>query len=245
MPLYLYAFSHATEAPDLKGLNNAPLRTIIAHDVAAVVSTFDKSKVRPRRRHILAHDQAIRGLMHDRSILPISFGTLATSKDEVLGLLEQHQESIASNVARLDGRVEMVARTKVDAVNVVERYVGQYPELREARDRMVAEDQDRKRMMEVGKLFEDLRRRERDSVRETFLAGLEGAYADVRVLDPKSDEEIFDLAFLLGRDEVERWESAVEAVAANLADDLVIHIAGPLPPYSFSTLHLTPASSGA
>ncbi len=240
MALYLYAFTRASEVAELWGLDKAPIRLITEGSVAALASKYDHPRVRPRRRHLLAHDRAIRSLMQTQSILPISFGTLAASRNEVISLLESHAESISANLDRLDGRVEMVARTKVAATNLFERYVEGYPILREARDRMLADgaSKDRHRMLEIGKLFESLRERERGDVTERFLAGLGSSFDDVRKNEPKQDEQIFDLAFLIQRDAVAAWESAVEKVAADLDNDLVIDLAGPLPPYSFSTLRL-------
>ncbi|MEM7583323.1 MAG: GvpL/GvpF family gas vesicle protein [Acidobacteriota bacterium] len=246
MSLYLYALTRATEVPELRGLDKAPVRLISNGSIAALASRFERSKVRPRRRHLLAHDQTIRSLMASQGILPMSFGTLAASREDVLSLLDEHADSVSADLDRLQGRVEMVARTRIAADNLFERCVTTYPELRRARDQMLADGagQDRDRMLEVGKLFETLREREREQVREQFLAGLGTTFDEVEVNDPKADEQIFDLAFLIHRDGVTAWERAVEQVAVELADDLVIDLAGPLPPYSFTTLRLSAPGAG-
>ncbi|MEM6794190.1 MAG: GvpL/GvpF family gas vesicle protein [Acidobacteriota bacterium] len=240
MSLYLYAFCRPFEPPHLRGVDKAPIRVIGDGSLAAVASRFTQPKVRPRRRHLLAHDQTVRALADSQDILPVSFGTLASSKDEILLLLDQNRDEIVENLDRLAGRVEIAVKAEVAGSKPFERYVRRYDELRRARDRMIAEGQERNRhrMMEIGKLFEQLRERERDQTSGSFLASLGDVFDGSKAQELKRDEQIFDLSFLVKKEEAAEFEAAFDRAAAALEDDLALHYQGPLPPYSFSTLRL-------
>ena len=174
-------------------------------------------------------------------VLPISFGTVAGGRASVEGLLERHGGDIAADLERLEGRVEMAVRARVEADNLFARYVAASPRLEAARDRLAraGATPDRDTMLAVGRLFADVLEEERAAVRQSFLAATAGRTQDVQVREPQREEQLFDLAFLLAADAVGGFEQDVEAVAADLADDVVIDLAGPLPPYSFSTLRLS------
>lgn len=237
---YLYGFTRAREWPPLVGVGGEGVTAVTRGGLSALTSRFEKSKVRPSRRHLLAHDRILRELLPS-GILPVAFGTLASSRDSLEQLLDQNREDIEGNLDRLEGRVETAARARIQADNLFERFVAGSVKLRSARDRMVESgNADRDTMIAVGKLFSEVLGAERERVRSLFVAGVEGTAEDIRETPPKREAQIFDLAFLLPSDGVNAWESAVEAVASELDDDLVIDLAGPLPPYSFSTLALSP-----
>ncbi|MEM8993629.1 MAG: GvpL/GvpF family gas vesicle protein [Acidobacteriota bacterium] len=235
---YLYGFTRARELPPLTGLADAPVTAVTRDGLSAATSAFPRAKVRPSRRHLLAHDQTLRALQ-TVGVLPVAFGTVSDTVDSIGSLLERHGEQIRANLDRLEGRIEMTAKARIGAANPFERMVAHSPELRKARDRMAASGKpDRDTMIAIGKLFADVLEAERRRVKELFVGGVAEASEAVQENDPKAEHQLFDLSFLLTADGVGAWEAAVDRIAGDLDDDLVIDLAGPHPPYSFSTLEL-------
>ena len=56
--------------------------------------------------------------------------------------------------------------------------------------------------------------------------------------DPRTEDEIARLAFLVDRDATGEFERAVEALAPSFDDDILFKLAGPIAPYSFIDVHL-------
>jgi len=106
---YLYAIRLGKEERRYGplGIDGAEVYTLAAGEVAAVVSDRSRGKVRPERRHLASHQQVLKCLSEEESVLPISFGTIAENELAVHALLAENRESLLAQLQRVAGRVEM------------------------------------------------------------------------------------------------------------------------------------------
>lgn len=238
---YLYAIGPADEAPELAGagLDGAPVRVVTRGRLAAYVSSIEGRKVRPVRKHLAAHHSVLRTLAARTTALPMSFGMIAESEDEVSQLLEAKHDELSDRVTRLHGRVEMTVRLKWDVENVFGMFVGLDPDLRAARDRLVASGNDREEQIAVGELFSAILEGAREGDWEALHAALEPVCEEIKRNDPRDESEVVSLAALVRREEIGAFEGAVHAAAEAFDDRYLIDLGGPHPPHSFVNVHLS------
>lgn len=240
---YLYAIvPHLERMPVLPGgIDDAPVRLLGDGEVSAVVSNTALARVRPERRHLGAHHAVVRSLMEAGTVLPVAFGTVATSENALLKMLKRHKGSLAGQLTRLAGQAEMGVRVAFAVTNIFEHLVGLSAELKAARDALAARGgaATRDEKIELGSLVERVLNAERERYAAQIEAALAPCCRDRLRKPPRSDTEVVNLACLVPREGLDRFEAALTALAGRLDDSLVLSYSGPWPPHHFVNLNLS------
>ncbi|EXU68404.1 gas vesicle protein [Streptomyces sp. PRh5] len=236
MTTYVYGIARG-EVPDLGdgllGIGDPPLpvRALNEGELAAIVSDCPP-ELKPRRRDLLAHQHVLAEVSGSRAVLPMRFGSVSSSDDDVRSVLTEHADRYQDQLNRLSGRVEYNVKAVHDEDSVLHQVLAEEPELR-----MMAEAnraagggtyEDRVRFGEL--MAGAVRARE---VRDAKLVeeALAPTAEDVRP-GPESGGWFVSLSLLLAKDSADPLLSA----AADLERAhpwLKLRINGPLPPYSF------------
>jgi hypothetical protein len=116
--IYLYAITDQPTAamPSVSNLatganqDRSPLFGITYQDIAAVVSSVASAEVQPTEDNLWLHETVVEALMADRAVLPVRFGTVVPSEAVIQEALAAHYASLAANLDRVRGRVELGLR---------------------------------------------------------------------------------------------------------------------------------------
>lgn len=240
---YIYGIMRASNAPALGvdapvGLDDQSLEIIKMDGVAAVVSPSEICRLRPQRRLLAAHQRVVNWLAQYGGLLPVAFGLIADSDEDVERLLEKHQEVLSEQLTLVDGRVEMTMALKWSAENIFQYFVEQSDELRAARDKVASGEASREEMIEVGRMFEGLLTCERERLTELVLQPFNQLAVSIDQQPPKQEAEILRAAFLIEKADVDLFEKSLYEVAAQFNEEFSFSFNGPWPPYSFVKLNL-------
>jgi hypothetical protein len=82
-----------------------------------------------------------------------------------------------------------------------------------------------------------------DEDRRRLLERLGSLAVDTREASRGSELMVLDAAFLVATDHLERFDTALDATAADEAGGMRFDCVGPLPPYSFVDLRLEPQTN--
>ncbi|MBE1534556.1 GvpL/GvpF family gas vesicle protein [Actinomadura algeriensis] len=236
MPVYVYAITdadHPHRIDDLKGVGESagPPTTVEGRSLKAVVSDAP-ADLRPKRREVLAHQAVLDRLLEDGAVLPMRFGFVAPSHDEVAGALDENAENYARTLERLAGRLEYHLRCGRDQDHVLREILTESPEARrlsEATRRESATHGDR---MALGELIsQEIVRRNDDAARE-IVDALAPAAAQVAPGETRG-EHFLAVSFLVDRTRATEFADLVRAEAERRGDGYELSLHGPLPPYSF------------
>jgi hypothetical protein len=249
---YLYGMIRAAEDLEFGEIGipyeGTPSRvyTVRVDSLAAVVGDLNpRQKILPLRKNLDPHHKVIREVMKTTTILPMTFGHVARSEAEIARALKRNREAIADQLDRVDGKAEMCLKVKWDVDNLFEYFIEIDPELRELRDRIfgggVPASQAEK--IELGRLFEERRTREREAETDRLLDRFRSLCTDTKVNPPKSDAMIMDLAFLVARDRVAAFEEHVHKLAGSYSAQYVFDYSGPWAPFNFVDLDLKSAAA--
>lgn len=250
MPLYLYGVVGGDVARAVAELSPPGLPT--EHDpapkvaalgdahVAMLVSPIETSKVAPVRRNIEAHHRVVRAAFAEGTVIPMKFGHVAKGEKAVDGLLRAHGERFRSELARLDGKMEMGLRLRWDVENIFEHFVSQFREIRDYRDRIFGRSTppSRNEQIELGRLFDQVRTEERARHMAAVLEVCEGIAEEHSEQPVRDEKEILNLALLIPRARMAEFEARVFRVAALFDNSFAFDYNGPWPPMSFVELEL-------
>ncbi|OJT21073.1 hypothetical protein BO221_29825 [Archangium sp. Cb G35] len=243
---YLYAVLAGSEGAgetELSGIEGGAVYRITAGDISAVVGRVSRARLRPERKHLLAHQAVLRRLMEHTTVLPAAFGLVARSDESVRGRLLESQELFREQLAHVAGKVEMGLKVRWSTPNLFDYFVASHPELGAARDRMKGRhDIGREELITVGKLFESLREADRQAHAERVAAVLRARDVDLKWNPVKGEAEVMNLSCLVPREGLDAFEKLVEAAAEGFDDHFTFEFNGPWAPHSFTELKL-PATS--
>ncbi len=237
MGLYVYAVGRSGEGetPPLTGVFDQPAYRLDVGSLCAVVSECPVAAVRAERRHIAATQAVLAALSARFDVLPMAFGTITKSEDDLRHFLDDHYETLVAQLQRVSGAIEMSLRLNLEAPDPIAYLVERTPALRAARERVFhgrrpPSNDDKIRL---GQMFDDALQHYRDSHTAQVVAAVEASCAEVVALPVRTEREIANLAALVSRSGVDQFEAAVHASAAQIDEDIAFAIGGPWPPHNF------------
>ena len=240
---YLYAIIPAGKKHDYGeiGINGGRVYLISDEHVSAVVSDFNDGKIRPERRHLAAHQNVLKNIMKEESPLPISFGMIAESTEEIRRIISLNWKSFENQLKRVNGKVEMGMRVVWDVPNIFEYFVNVHKELRIMRDKLLGGSrnptQDDK--IEVGRLFDWFLKEDREELTQKVIDGLESSCFEITQLPLRNEKDVMNLACLIARESVEKsFETAICEIAQDFDNNFTFDFNGPWAPHNFVNVEL-------
>ncbi len=241
---YIYAFVRTTTdrgslTGTLQGIDNSPVVLHKNADVSVAMSPVESRKIRPQRKNLAAHQEVVTTLAKSFDSIPVAFGLIADNLEQVDQLISQHRETLAQQIDRVAGRMEMAVNLRWAVENVVQHFVSRYAELSEVRDAISQGTATRDEQIAAGQHLEALITSEREQHTERFTDVLRNVCVEMDVQKPRDERDVMRLACLISRDAEARFNDAIYKAASLFSDDFAISFNGPWPPYSFVNLALS------
>ncbi len=235
---YLYAIVSAerTLADDAPaGLQEAHVYAVVEGAVAAVVSDIPDQSIRPRRRHLAAHQTVLKHLMEQETPLPMAFGTIADDREAVRRILRDNQAAFIEQLRRFQGAIEMGLRVRWDVPNIFEYFLNTHPSLATLRDQLFRPDREpsQPEKIELGRAFERALNEDRQAHTAAVTEVLQPLCSELQINTPRDEQEVMYLACLVPRSGQQAFENGVFEAAARFDNNYTFDYNGPWPPYNF------------
>ncbi len=176
--------------------------------------------------------------MGQDTVLPARFGALLAGPQQVCDLLAQGHAPLSQGLASMDGLVEMEVAATWDLQRVLQE-IGQTEDVLRAKESIAHPGPTTiEQRAQVGQLVRALMGRQRAGFRERMASALRSLAVDSVNNALLSDELVMNAAFLVQRERQEAFEAAVSRLDLLFEDRLNFRVIGPLPPYSFATVHI-------
>jgi hypothetical protein len=243
--VYLYCIGHATQLTDKRVQSlqatpadgiDTPFRVIKHGDLAALVSDTDVLHYDIQRDSLMAHHHVLEEAMKLGDILPISYGTVATSDEDIVHtLLKGSADELHENLEHIHGRVELSLRVMWQQEQLFQEIVRDSAEIGQLRDAIagVPEDRTYHERIRLGELTSHAIVQKSEAERDEMLSVLIPLSADVRMNPHTSDTLIIDASFLVDRDREPEFDEAVQSIAEPRQERMTFRYLGPLPATSF------------
>jgi hypothetical protein len=241
---YVYGIIESTE-PSIFGKtgiggSGENVYTIHHGDVAAVVSKTSVFIFDPTRENALAHEHVIETVMKTNTIIPMSFGTVFRTDDDIKEVLRSIYPSLKDVLKQMSGKLEFGLKVTWDRERVIEELKRDHEEIHRFHLELT-----RKHLqstyfarMQLGRMIDKaMAERSADYVREIYDA-LRHICVASRDNKPIGDKMIMNAAFLLNREREGDFDAAVNKIAQKFSDRLNFKYTGPWPPYNFVNIRL-------
>src|SRR5579871_3236444 len=214
--------------------------TVSHGDIAAVVSRSPLFIFDPTRENALAHEHVIETVMKEHTIIPMSFGTVFRTDDDIREVLKSIYSSLKDVLHQMSGKLEFGLKVTWDRDRIIEELQREHDEIHRFHQELT-----RKHLqstyfarMQLGRMIDKaLAELAANYVREIY-DGLRAVCVASRDNKPIGDKMIMNAAFLIQKEREPEFDAAVNKVAQKFGDRLNFKYTGPWPPYNFVNIRL-------
>jgi hypothetical protein len=214
--------------------------TVHHNDLAAVVSDTPIVIYDPTRENVLAHEFVNETVMKEHTVIPMSFGTVFRSEEDVTELLRSTYQAFSEVLEKMQDKIEFGLKVLWDRDKVVLGLEQENEEIRRLKDEISRHTSTSTYFarMQLGRLVET-------SLEETsqrYVADIHDALKSVAVASrsnkPIGDRMILNAAFLVDRAQETTFDERVKEISRRYEDILTFKYSGPWPPYNFVNIKL-------
>lgn len=235
-PVYVYGIVRAGSAPPgRRGILGAAVATVDQGSVAALVSTVEDARVRAKRRDLLAHSDVLQDAHASGVVLPLRFGTLLASQDDLrTQFLAPRHDDLLALLDRFDGLAEMrIHATYHDEESVLAAIVADDPGIARLRAETRSGGAPQSQLVRLGELVAQRLAARRAADADEIVRRLGSVALDVRRDEPAADLDVAKASFLIADRDRRSFDDLVDAAALRLRHLVRFTCTGPLPPHSF------------
>src|SRR5512146_192118 len=214
--------------------------TVCYNDIAAVVSKTDVYIFDPTRENALAHEHVIETVMKSYTIIPMSFGTVFRTDDDIKEVLRSIYVSLKDVLKQMAGKVEFGLKVNWDRDQVIEELKREDEEIHRFNQEITRKHLQSTYLarMQLGRMIDKaLVERSAQYVREIY-DSLRHVCVASRDNKPIGEKMIMNAAFLIDREREAEFDEAVNRIARAFGDRLNFKYTGPWPPYNFVNIRL-------
>ena len=227
------------------GVGDAEVCTINHRELAAVVSDTALEEIDPTRKDVRAHTVVQDELLKNCSLLPMGFGMIAGSKDDVLKLLEKNYQGLTRELVRLAGKVEVELKVYWDQEAMIKELQGRSEELTRLKAKINGASspiEAQRLLVEAGKLVERIALDWKARYADRVYTGLKGLSIDARLNSPLGIKNVLNASFLIERARESDFQKEVFKLDSQYQGKVNFKYVGPLAPYNFVNVNLEPVN---
>jgi len=239
---YVYCVIQSADAlrfgPIGVGAEPADVQTVHYEDIAAVVSDTPIEVLDATRENVLAHERVNEAVMRAHTVIPMSFGTVFKTRDDIVELLKGAYGAFKDVLTKMEDKVEFGLKVLWDRDGVIREIEKEDEDVRRLKSEISSQKGSTYfARVQYGRLVDAaLQARSEQYVSEIFDLLRDVSVAS-RANKPIGDKMIMNAAFLVARDRETAFDAKVKSVGAKY-DHLTFRYTGPWPPYNFVNIRL-------
>jgi hypothetical protein len=222
------------------GIGPAPAETHTVNfkDIGAVVSNTPMVVQDPTRENVLAHQRVNETVMQQHTVIPMSFGTVFKTDEDIIELLRSAYEAFTDVLNKMQDKFEFGLKVLWDRDQIVREIEEEDEDIRRLKSEISSQKGSTYfARMQYGRLIDAaLQARSERYVAEVFQALRDVSVAS-RSNKPIGDRMIMNAAFLVARDAEGSFDARVRSIGQRF-DKLTFKYTGPWPPYNFVNIRL-------
>jgi hypothetical protein len=239
---YVYCIINADEAlrfgPIGFGTPPGEVYTVLYEDIAAVVSDAPMEVLDATRENVLAHERVNEAVMKYQTVIPMSFGTVFKTRDDIIELLRGAHGAFQDVLTKMENKVEFGLKVLWDRDAMIRHLEHDDEDIRRLKSEIATQKGSTYfARVQYGRLVDGaLQNRSEQYVGEIFEA-LRDVCVASRANKPIGDKMIMNAAFLVEREREAAFDARVKALGAKY-ETLTFRYTGPWPPYNFVNIRL-------
>ena len=239
---YVYCIIEASESLKFGpiGIGGDPSIVYTVHykNLAAVVSDAPLEVLDSTRENVLAHERVNETVMREHTVIPMSFGTIFKTREDIVELLRSAAEAFGDVLNKMQNKLEFGLKVLWDRDQAVREVEGDDEDI----SRLKKEISGQKgptyfARMQYGRLVDAALQARSERYVGAILDELRDVSVASRINKPIGDKMIMNAAFLISRDRESAFDARVKSIATRF-DKLTFKYTGPWPPYNFVNIRL-------
>jgi hypothetical protein len=196
------------------------------------------------RENLLAHEKVIEEVMKEfDSVLPVRFGTIASSADEIRNLLDRRYREFKNALRDADHKVELGVKGVWKNMDVIFKEVVDENKAIKRTKEDIQNDKNNKNIqakMEVGKMVEKALEKKKEKEAERIVDTLRRTAFDYKLNKAVGDEMFMNAAFLIDKGREKEFDNVMDDLSEKYKDRIKFMYAGPLPVFNFVNIVIYP-----
>ena len=239
---YVYCIIESSEplrfGPIGVGADPSDVYTVHYKNLAAVVSDAPLEVLDSTRENVLAHERVNETVMHEHTVIPMSFGTIFKTREDIVELLRSAAEAFGDVLNKMQNKLEFGLKVLWDRDQAVREVEHEDEDI----SRLKKEISGQKgptyfARMQYGRLIDSALQSRSERYVAEILEQLRDVSVASRINKPIGDKMIMNAAFLIARDQETAFDAKVKMIATRF-DRLTFKYTGPWPPYNFVNIRL-------
>jgi hypothetical protein len=235
--IFLYGIVPSDVEPvaDAEGIGSRRITAVRQNDIAALVSEIDLAEPIGHPADLNAYQGLLDATATVAPVLPIRFGTVVTTEDEVAEWLKERHDLFAATLAEFEGRVQYTVHGRFDEDAFIGRLLAEDATAKALADQIqgTSEVESRQQRIQLGEMIARAVEAQQQQASQDLAEAL-GDYAVASAPRPPSHEmDAVNIAWLVEAEKQDDFVQAVEEFAEQRRDLIRTRLFGPLAPYDF------------
>jgi hypothetical protein len=239
---YVYCIIEANDplkfGPIGIGADPSDVYTVHYKTLAAVVSDAPIEVLDSTRENVLAHERVNETVMREHTVIPMSFGTIFKTREDIVELLRSAAEAFGDVLNKMQNKLEFGLKVLWDREQAIREVESEDEDI----GRLKKEISGQKgptyfARMQYGRLVDAALQTRSERYVAHILDQLRDVSVASRINKPIGDKMIMNAAFLISREKETAFDARVKSIAGRF-DKLTFKYTGPWPPYNFVNIRL-------
>jgi Gas vesicle synthesis protein GvpL/GvpF len=239
---YVYCIIEANDplkfGPIGIGADPSDVYTVHYRTLAAVVSDAPLEVLDSTRENVLAHERVNETVMREHTVIPMSFGTIFKTREDIVELLRSAAEAFGDVLNKMQNKLEFGLKVLWDRDQAIREVESEDEDI----GRLKKEISGQKgptyfARMQYGRLVDAALQTRSERYVAHILDQLRDVSVASRINKPIGDKMIMNAAFLISREKETAFDARVKSIASRF-DKLTFKYTGPWPPYNFVNIRL-------
>ncbi len=217
--------------------------TIGYDDLSMVVSNYPLTKITANKENMLTHQKVIEKVMAEfDSVLPVRFGTVASSAEEVRNLLDRRCREFKTALRDMDHKIELGVKGIWKNMEVIfSEIVKENKVIKNLKEALTEKNgNDLHTKMDIGRKVKKALDEKKEKQAEEIAARLRRTSYEHKLNNTICDEMFINAAFLLDKGREKEFDNIMEDLGDEYKDRIKFMYAGPLPVFNFVNIVIYP-----
>ncbi|MBU0486207.1 MAG: GvpL/GvpF family gas vesicle protein [Proteobacteria bacterium] len=243
---YIYCIIGTRQERNFRGIgiDKTDVLSVSYDDLSMMVSSHPLTRMVVNRENMIAHEKVIEEVMKEfDSVLPVRFGTIASSADEIRNLLDRRHREFQNQLCYVEHRIELGVKglwKKMDAI--FEEIVRENPAIEKSKKAAAKQDGAKGLLArrEVGMMVEKALHKKKEQEAKKVADHFRKTVVDVKLNKTGGDEMFVNAAFLVDRGREKEFDNLMEQLVKRYEKRSLFKYAGPLPVFNFVNIVINP-----
>ena len=220
------------------GAEPSDVYTVHFKNLAAVVSDAPLEVLDSTRENVLAHERVNENVMRTHTVIPMSFGTVFKTPQDIVELLRGAYDAFNDVLHKMQDKLEFGLKVLWDRDDMVRAIEQEDEDIHRLKSEISSQKGSTYfARMQYGRLIDSALQQRSERYVAEFLQRLRDVSVASRVNRAIGDKMIMNAAFLVQREQESAFDRRIKDIAS-VYDKLTFKYTGPWPPYNFVNIRL-------